>query len=266
MIKGFIHILIIITLTIFTQVGGLVWILYFAGIKWKRLKFNHWKNFLYFSVIYIAVIFTIVPLMARAWNKVPMPVFTDKNIKPQHIFIPLFNRHYVKKGLRNQLRQIAESYVVSENNSKLIYLDANFPLFNEFPLLPHLSHNDGKKIDFAFYYLRKGLKSHDHPSLSGYGVYAEPKLTEKNQNELCKQEGFWQYDFTKYFTFGTKKGFILDEHRTAILVKLLAQHPQTEKIFIEPHLKLRLGINDDKVRFHGCRAVRHDDHIHHQIY
>jgi len=31
-------------------------------------------------------------------------------------------------------------------------LDANFPFFDGFPILPHLSHNDGNKIDIAFYY------------------------------------------------------------------------------------------------------------------
>ncbi|MFT5619364.1 MAG: hypothetical protein ACI85I_002607, partial [Arenicella sp.] len=38
------------------------------------------------------------------------------------------------------------------------------------------------------------------------------------------------------------------------------------KVFIEPHLKTRLGLeNYSKIRFHGCQAVRHDDHIHVQL-
>jgi len=48
-----------------------------------------------------------------------------------------------------------------------------------------------------------------------------------------------------------------------MLIATLSKHPDTGKIFIEPHLKSRLGFaNDSKVRFHGCAAVRHDDHIH----
>ncbi|WEX89606.1 hypothetical protein PZN02_003519 [Sinorhizobium garamanticum] len=38
-----------------------------------------------------------------------------------------------------------------------------------------------------------------------------------------------------------------------------------EKVFIEPHVKNALGITDGHVRFQGCRAARHDDHIHIQV-
>jgi hypothetical protein len=38
-----------------------------------------------------------------------------------------------------------------------------------------------------------------------------------------------------------------------------------QKIFIEPHLKNALGITDGHVRFQGCRAARHDDHVHIQV-
>ena len=31
-------------------------------------------------------------------------------------------------------------------------LDGNFPFITGFPLLPHLSHDDGEKVDLAFYY------------------------------------------------------------------------------------------------------------------
>ena len=31
--------------------------------------------------------------------------------------------------------------------------------------------------------------------------------------------------------------------------------------WLEPHLKNRLGITHSKLRFQGCQAVRHDDHI-----
>ena len=37
-----------------------------------------------------------------------------------------------------------------------------------------------------------------------------------------------------------------------------------DNIFIEPHLKNRLKIGNNRIRFHGCKAVRHDDHIHFQ--
>ena len=34
-------------------------------------------------------------------------------------------------------------------------------------------------------------------------------------------------------------------------------------LLLEPHLKTRLKLEKyDKIRFQGCRAARHDDHIH----
>jgi hypothetical protein len=33
---------------------------------------------------------------------------------------------------------------------KLIYLDANFPFFDRFSLLPYLNHTNGRKIDISF--------------------------------------------------------------------------------------------------------------------
>ncbi len=55
----------------------------------------------------------------------------------------------------------------------------------------------------------------------------------------------------------------LDEERTRELVRLFAEDKSVRKILIEPHLKSRLKLGQyDKIRFQGCKAARHDDHIH----
>ena len=64
---------------------------------------------------------------------------------------------------------------------------------------------------------------------------------------------------------GNKKNFTFDSTVTKELVNYFASKPVIGKIFIEPHLKTRLGLTSDKIRFHGCQAVRHDDHIHVQL-
>jgi hypothetical protein len=38
-----------------------------------------------------------------------------------------------------------------------------------------------------------------------------------------------------------------------------------ERVFIEPYLAVRLGVSSPILGFQGCRAARHDDHIHFQI-
>ena len=53
-----------------------------------------------------------------------------------------------------------------------------------------------------------------------------------------------------------------DEPRTQKLLRLLSNEKAIKKIFIEPHLKNRMYLNSSKIRYHGCQAVRNDDHIH----
>jgi len=36
-------------------------------------------------------------------------------------------------------------------------------------------------------------------------------------------------------------------------------------MLLEPPLARRLGVADTRLRFQGCRAARHDDHIHIQF-
>lgn len=59
--------------------------------------------------------------------------------------------------------------------------------------------------------------------------------------------------------------YALDELRTAAQMDRFISDQRVGKIFIEPHLAQTLGLNDPKVRFQGCRAARHDDHIHIQL-
>jgi hypothetical protein len=82
----------------------------------------------------------------------------------------------------------------------------------------------------------------------------------------CGGKGFWQYSLLpKIVSQRNKNDFEFDELRTKRLVQLLTAQKDIGKLFIEPHLKKRLGLNDAKIRFHGCQAVRHDDHIHVQL-
>ena len=146
-------------------------------------------------------------------------------------------------------------------------LDANFPFWDGFPLLPHLSHNDGKKIDLSLIYKNEaGAVVNKKPSRSGYGIFEAPYKGEENQIELCKGKGYWQYDFPKYLTVGTKDAtLVMSKTATNNLIKAFLEQQKVAKIFIEPHLKNRMNMRHSKLRYHGCQAVRHDDHIHVQL-
>ena len=264
-------ILLIIFLTVLTQVGGVILLLcypLFILIK-RRFHKKALRRLLFFgsySVIYLLVTFFIIPPIAKNFGSVPLPI--SDTIKPLNIMTCILNRHYVKPKLKTNIKNVSTKINQKYPNTIISYLDANFPFYNGFPLLPHLSHSDGKKVDIAFFYKDKTGKeiNNDAPSFIGYGVFEAPKKNEYNMPNNCKNKGFWQYSILgKVVPQWNKNKIIFDQKRTKYLIQLLTQESTTSKILIEPHLKTRMNLNSNKIRFHGCRAVRHDDHIHLQI-
>jgi hypothetical protein len=142
-------------------------------------------------------------------------------------------------------------------------MDASFPFFDGFPLLPHLSHSAGEQIDLAFQYGTGGtdLENFKLPTFIGYGSFELPEEDEENMALLCEEQGAWQYSMARFIP-SRKTEATFHHFKTQELIKALTRHPSVKKVFIEPHLKTRMGLNHPKVRFHGCHAVRHDDHIH----
>ncbi|GAA4272513.1 hypothetical protein GCM10022258_18070 [Aquimarina gracilis] len=177
----------------------------------------------------------------------------------------LLNRNYVRPELNDLLLQTAKE--LAGSGVRIHYLDANFPFINKFPLLPHLSHNDGKKIDISLIYeTRNGAITNKQKSISGYGVFEDPKSNEYNQINTCLKNGYFQYDYPKYVTFGKiNKELVFSRKGTKKLIHSILRNRNLGKLFIEPHLKTRMNLEHNKIRYHGCKAVRHDDHIHVQL-
>ena len=263
-LKLILHIFIIMTLTILTQIGGVIYLISVLMIK-KSFKSKRTKRALIFGGLYLLSTLIIVPQLA--------PIFGREKIKETelvkaHTFITkLTNRNYVTPQLNQTLQTIAKGLDQKHQGIILIYLDANFPFVDGFPLLPHLSHKDGKKIDLAFIYQDEyGVTVNNKPSKSGYGIYVSPIPNIENHTTICKNKDHWQYDFSKYLTFGTSvRNLKLDKQATRDLLLTIVKQPNIKKVFLEPHLKIRLKLKSDKIRFQGCHSVRHDDHIHLQL-
>jgi hypothetical protein len=141
--------------------------------------------------------------------------------------------------------------------TRLQVLDASFPFIDGFPLLPHLSHDDGEKVDLSFFYETARRGGNASPSPIGFFAFEEgpsdcPKAWLSLRWDMVWLQPIWPQ-------------MKLDEQRTRRTLQLLAEDPRIGKILLEPHLKARLGLNTDKIRFQGCRAARHDDHIHLQL-
>ena len=271
--KIILTILIFCFLTVLTQVGGIVYLLSLLTHKF----INNWTagklqqrllKIASFLAIYCLATFIVVPLMAKPFGRVPLPLLKTDNLQPLNFVTCFLNRHYVRTDLKQISLEVANQMNKKYPGTTTNYLDANFPFINKFPLFPHLSHNDGKKLDFLFCYLdnETGKPANDNSSFIGYGICEEPLPDETNTADFCAEKGYWQYSFLKsIIPQGNKGDFALDNDRTRELVNLFSSAPKIGKISIEPHLKTRLQLTSDKIRFHGCQAVRHDDHLHVQL-
>lgn len=265
--------LVTLLLTILTQVGGLAYLLNFLGYRWIDARLQHpWARrsakLGTFVGLYLLISLVILPPLAAVFGRVPLPWGTAHHLCPHTRWICLLNRHYVRPALRDLAFAAGDHLAERFPGTTLYYLDANFPLLNGFPLVPHLSHNDGKKLDLGFFYQdpASATPMDGGPSWLGYGIHVASMPDEIDQAAICTEKGYWQYDLLRSFVpQGPKARYDFDAQRTKALVEFLAGQGATGKIFLEPHLKARMGLRSEKIRFHGCQAVRHDDHIHLQL-
>lgn len=267
------RIVVFCLLTLLTQIGGIIYLLSLTTHKitdkWVRKKLlQHAFRLTSFLILYCVTTFFLVPVLAKPFGRVPLPLIKTNNLQPLNSLTCFLNRNYVKQELRQTAFNVAIEMQHQFPGTIVNYLDASFPFMNHFPLLPHLSHNDGKKLDLAFCYVDSKTKkiTNNCPSFIGYGICEEPLDNEINTADYCADKGGWQYSILKKIVpQGNKHKFLFDSTRTKALVTLFAHETSIGKIFIEPHLKTRLKLNSEKIRFHGCQAVRHDDHIHIQL-
>ena len=262
LLKIILKIVLFVFLTAITQIGGIIYLLsLIISRKWnKKLKF---KTVIVFVGLYLLSTLLIVPIISPNFGR--EKVKHSEKIKPTNYMTVLLNRNYVRPKLNELLKQTEKE--LNGTNIEIHYLDANFPFINKFPLLPHLSHNDGKKIDISLIYeTNSGKITNKQKSVSGYGFFENPKPNEYNQIEKCLKNGYFQYDYPKYVTFGKiNKELVFSEKGTKRLIKSILKNRNLGKLFIEPHLKSRMNLKNNRIRYHGCQAVRHDDHIHVQL-
>jgi len=242
------HAVWVVFLTLLTQVGGLAWLL-------ALLVRRRWLGFIgIYTALSVAAVFT-APLFGR----VPLPCLSNGALQLQSPLYCALNRHYVTPETRAMARDLATGIAQAHPDTQTVALDGNFPFFDGFPLLPHLSHDDGEKIDFALYWQDgDGVYQPGASKLPiGYWGYAQgPTKCPKTALDL-------RWDFA--WLQNVRGDWQADVPRLATALRLLSQDPRVGKVLIEPHLSEAAGVASDKIRFQGCRAARHDDHIHVQL-
>jgi len=265
------HALLFVLFTVLTQIGGVAYVIGLLGGSAARLLRAR-PPFCQVSVVAVAcaayVVMTVfmVPLLAASMGRVRLPCSTagDRTVVAATRLTCALNRGYVRPEVRDLIMDLGAETTRRFPGSKVTTLEGNLPLINGFPLLPHLSHRDGKKVDIAFFYRNAADDSvipNGSPSWLGYFIYEQPRPGEATP---CKDRWTplrWNFQGLQ----PEPPSWRLDEERTAWVLNWLKSDPHVDRIFIEPHLVQRLGVAGGKVRFQGCQAARHDDHIHVQI-
>jgi len=151
------HTCVILLLTVISQVGGVLWLL--TVFLWKPLKKVRFRK-VFFLCTFISLyagfsIYCVPPLASHFYQRVPLPIRVKKGLKPRSPFFYCLNRHYVKRSVRAELIHLSQKIRSKFPGTITYYLDAGFPLFNNYPLLPHLSHRNGQNVDLSFYYEQK---------------------------------------------------------------------------------------------------------------
>lgn len=241
------HFSVILLLTILTQIGGVAWLI---AVFFRQKIFA-------FLVAYAALTIAVVWIAPR-FGRVSLNCFDDGSLQVQSLMYCALNRHYVSPELRELLNDTAEEMDRQYPGTVTLVLDANLPFWDGFPLLPHLSHDDGEKADLAFFYRDEtGYMPGATRSPIGYFAF------ETGPTDCAASWPTLRWDFKGLQPLW--RDYALDEARTAALLTILANDKRVGKILVEPHLVDSLRVAHPRIRFQGCMAARHDDHVHVQL-
>tara|TARA_Y100000052_G_scaffold19324_2_gene18992 strand:- start:11643 stop:12407 length:765 start_codon:yes stop_codon:yes gene_type:complete len=243
------HVVLVVGLTAISQLGGLAWLLARLVPKYKFPAFLG-----VYALLSVAAIF-IAPMTGR----VPLSCLPVGELQVHSPFYCALNRHYVAPELKVTLEDAARQVRARHPDTVTQVLDAGFPFLNGFPLLPHLSHEDGRKADIAFYYADENGDYLAGKTRSPMGYFAF------EEGETVCPQAFPTLRWDLAFLQGAWPNYRLEKERMVTLLSTLTDDDRVGKIFLEPYIVTELGLQNDKLRFQGCRAARHDDHIHVQL-
>lgn len=196
----------------------------------------------------------------NAAGLVTLPCDGSTPLEPVRPYYCRRDRHFTTPSVREALVDAAAAMRARYPGEVLRFMDASGPA-GEKPFPPHLSHGDGRQIDLGLYYTdARGVPMKTFPATDRYGGYWPAEPPGPGEEIACPggREGRAEKPDPP-----ADRPWRLDEARTEALVRILIADPRVKRVLIEPHLERRFGLwGHPKLRFAGCQAARHDDHIH----
>ncbi len=266
-IRGLGFLVALTVLTAVTQVGGVI-LLAAWGIAclWRPRGKRGYATAGLFAALYTAASLWVVPPLATLGGRQALPcgLIEDNSVGPRSLFFCALNRHYATPTVGAALTALADDMARSYPGIQVAYLDASFPFFDGFRMLPHLTHDDGRKVDLAFFYVDgEGRPSAMiSPSPIGYWGYEQPRLGDPTPCSGDGQRWLARWDLNWLQTLLPER--TLHAEATAAMIRWFAgpgSQYGVQGLILEPHLQKRLGVEGSRVRFYGCGTARHDDHI-----
>lgn len=266
MIRILARLMIFVLLTLSTQVGGLA---YLAAVAFARVfgLRNMLPRLGVFLLCYGAVSMTAM-LVAPSFGRVPLPCIAGdgERLAAQSPLYCILNRNYVVPELRDLAMALAGHVDAEFPGTTTLVLDAGFPFLSGFPVLPHLSHGDGRALDVAYYYEDSESRFRNGVTRSPVGYFAFEQPAAGSELPCPAQPSGlslrWDLDVLQPLF----PDYRLEPQRTAAALRWLATEGVARfgvrTVFIEPHLKQAFGVASSHIRFQGCHAARHDDHLH----
>jgi len=247
MFKSLVHLIIFVFLTLLTQLGGLAWLI---SLCFRRRLAS-------FALAYVALSVGAL-FVAPIFGREPISCLSTDTFRMKSTMYCAMNRQYVTPELQDVIRDFSTAMDQEFPQTTTLVLDANFPFISGFPLLPHLSHSDGRKVDLAFFYQdNTGFLPGVTRSPIGYFAFEDGPSNCPDNTVTLRWDMEWLQKLWPTYH--------LEPQRMAMALRLLSEDERVGKVFIEPHLKSRFNASHSKIRFQGCRAARHDDHIHLQL-
>lgn len=254
---------------VFLGVAYLAWDLHRGG---TRLPMAMLAGLAFFLAGMPIANLVVAPIIGAQIGRVALPCKPGPDA-PYAALTPLLcalGRNYVRPEVDVMLKEMARDL-------RRAYPDMTFPVLDAGPMYSgmggrYTSRNWRKRgwsVDLAYFYQDAAGKyvPHETPSPIGFWGFQAPPAGSK---PVCADDAvssFLRWDMA-WFQAYVRQDLTLDERRTAAMLRWLTQRGRqfgVKEVLIEPHMAKRLGVTSPLIRFQGCLAARHDDHIHVEV-